>query len=322
MTPELPAKPYLKPWYRLASGQGRLVLEYAHSAVVLEGKAVQKLLPVLLPLLDGTRTPDEISEQIGETVRPAVLNAIAMLTERGLLTDGPPIPADAALGAAETAQLLAALSGDGRTPAECRAGLEGARASMLGSGSVAEQIAALLTDSGVLEPRVLEWPRSAEDLGALDLAIVAPEPGELAKLEAWNRLALEAGTPWLQVLPYDGRIAAIGPLYVPGDSCCYECYRRRRAAILDPAGDAGPAEESPGPPPPALQEMIAGLAAMLALRWLGEPDARENPSTLPGTLHALEWAPQVGLSEHHVYRVPRCPVCFPDDQGTALPWHD
>ena len=50
----VPERPLLKPWYRHASFERRTVLEYGDAAVILEGAAANRLLPELLPLLDGT----------------------------------------------------------------------------------------------------------------------------------------------------------------------------------------------------------------------------------------------------------------------------
>ena len=56
----IPALPYLPPWYRVVSGEGKVVLEFGQRIVNLEGRAAERLLPALLPLLDGTRAVDEI----------------------------------------------------------------------------------------------------------------------------------------------------------------------------------------------------------------------------------------------------------------------
>jgi len=65
-----------------------------------------------------------------------------------------------------------------------------------------------------------------------------------------------------------------------------------------------------------LDAIVSGLAAMLVLRWL----AARDPS-LPGILYALELVPQLALTAHTVYRVPRCPTCFETGHaGTPMPW--
>src|SRR5207245_3631404 len=91
---EMPALPYLPPWYRVVTGPGKVVLEYGQRIVCLEGRAADRLLPALLPLLDGRRTLDEIVCALGEPVRAAVERALDELTAHGLLTEGPPLPAE------------------------------------------------------------------------------------------------------------------------------------------------------------------------------------------------------------------------------------
>lgn len=320
-TRDLPHRPYLKPWQRAAQANGRLVFEYAESAVVFEGAATRKLLPVLLPLLDGTRTVDEINDMLGEAAAPAVANAIAALSERGLLVEGPPLPEDVPSPVADTVHFLAA-TGNTDSLTECEAELGRATVVVLGDGSTAHEVAKLLEAAGVGDVSRADWALSNEPSSSAetDLTVVAPEPIQLPRLEGWNRQALESRSRWLQVLPFDGQVAVVGPLYVPDETCCYECYLRRRAANVNfPYADFRSLEEVPAsyPSPPPLRHMVAGLAAMLTLQWLSDG---MSMSQVPGTMHALGWNRTVQLSSHYVYRVPRCPVCFAD-QGTPSPWH-
>ena len=75
----LPSLPYLAPWYRVACEPGKVVLEYGQRIVCLEGGAADRLVPALLPLLDGTRTIDEIVAALGEAARPAVERVLGEL---------------------------------------------------------------------------------------------------------------------------------------------------------------------------------------------------------------------------------------------------
>jgi bacteriocin biosynthesis cyclodehydratase domain-containing protein len=318
----LPERPCLKPWYRLAKRDGRLILGYASSAVVLEGKAVEKLMPALLPMLDGSRTTAEINERIGEAAAPAVHHALQTLADRGVLTDGPAAN-DSADPVAETARFLAAVSADELTVAEGATALDDAVMTVIGGGPTALEIGRQLKASGVSRLTFLDWSATAEELSSVDLALVAPEPFELPELERWNRLALRQRQPWLQALPFDGRIAAVGPLYVPDDTCCYQCYQRRRAANLTFGEDDFWALEEVAasyPSSPPLRQIVAGLAATLALRWLGERAAGRTASSVPASLHAVEWREGLEVRRHFVYRVPRCPACFAD-RGVPSPWH-
>ena len=319
---EIPERPCLKPWYRLAQTNGRLILEYGQDKVVFEGKAVSALFPVLLPLVDGTRSVEQISRSLGEAAGPAVGKALETLAAQGLLTDGP-AAADMPAPAAQTAQFLAATGPQGRSVAEAGKALDAAVA-VIGTGALAAESARQLRKSGIADLTLLEWAAGDAELDGLDLAIVAPDPGELPELADWNRTALRARQPWLQVLPFDGRVGIVGPLYVPDETCCYECYRRRRRANLRwSEADDQALEQNPAsyPAPPALRDMLAAAAALAAMDWLYQGEAGAAATVWAGSASVLRWGAGIEVSRHQVYRVPRCPECFADDLGTASPWH-
>ncbi len=309
----IPANPYLAPWYRIATTDEEVVLEYGQRIICLAGRAGEVLMPVLLPLLDGTRTLDEIVEALGEPARPAIEAALERLAEHDLLLDGPPLPDDLPVPLAATAELLASLRGGGLTPGDAAASLRSRSVGLVGSGRGAAEVARLLRQGGV------EVERDETISAGVDLVVCVPAPAELPLLRDWNRQALAAGQPWLQVLAFDGRYAAIGPLYLPDETCCYECFRLRRSANLG-AGDELPVlEATPAvyPEPPAVQAVIAGIATTLALEWLVLHHAH-----VPSAFYAVDLLPVLGVTLHHVYRVPRCPACSGlEDVAAPLPWH-
>lgn len=313
--PAVPRLPFLAPWQRLAVGPDRIIFAHGGEAVTFEGRGAATLLPALLPLLDGTRTEEEIVAILGEPLRPAVEHALALLAEHGVLAEGPPLDPGLPAPFAAAALTHAASGGPESSPAAVRAQLAGADVRVVGAGAAAAEIGRLLRLSGVgvVEPSPWDPPT---DLAVF--AVVAPDPHERDRLPAWNEAALAAGRPWLQVLPPDGSVTAIGPLFVPKETCCYECYRRRRAANLDYPDEFWALERSPGRQPvaPALTAAVAGLAATLALRWLLYCDP-----FAAGVLAMLELGATVGLRTHVVYRVPRCPAC--SEAATLappLPW--
>ena len=319
----LPELPYLAPWYRVAHDGDRLVLSYAHGAVVLEGRAVELLMPVLLPLLDGTRTLTQIEQQVGQAAAPAVRNALGTLASHGVLSEGPPLEAGTDAAAVSSARLVAAASAGALSETASREALRQAAVSVLGQGETAAELLRQLRRSGVDAAGALDWDAEHELLQGTELVIAAPEPSELPKLTGWNEMALRTATNWLQVLPFDGRIAAVGPLYIPGHSCCYECYQRRRAANLSVSErDFWALEETPAayPQAPALQAVAAGIATTLVLRWIGESAGGRTGSFIPGAMHAIEWDAGIDVQRHFVFRVPRCHACF-GERGMPSPWH-
>jgi bacteriocin biosynthesis cyclodehydratase domain-containing protein len=281
-------RPLLKPWYRLAYDGERALVGYGDRVVALEGRAARLLLPRLLPLLDGEHTVAEIAGELGRSTRPAVVHAIAELDRLGLLAEGPAAAADA--------QALAAVLGG--APIEIERRLSGAAVGVLGEAAITVEAARLLRRAGVGSAERLE----GSGAGSFDLVLASGPP---AALERWNEVALERGTPWLQVVPYDGRFAAAGPLYVPGETCCRACYALRLAATRELPDEHRLLQAQPGAPSLApVNALLAAHVALIALRWLAARDP-----LLPGVLWAIGLEGGCTLTRHEVLRVPRCPAC-------------
>jgi bacteriocin biosynthesis cyclodehydratase domain-containing protein len=309
----VPEYPLLSPWHRIAADCGRILVEYGGEAVAFEGRAAQALLPALLPLLDGRTTVDEIVAALGHGTRPAVERALSLLAEAAMLTEGPPF--DAALPRpCAAAALLHAAGNPPLSPDRTRTALQRASVRVAGSSHAAAETARALRLSGIGDVRLVDWSDPAPDA----LTVAAPTRRELGGLPAWNAAAVESGAEWLQILPFNGAFMAIGPLYVPGETSCYECYRRRRAANVDYPDLFWTLERSPRGPEdaPALAAAAAGIATTLSLRWLLTRDGFSA-----GVMLALELRQFLTVTAHVVYRVPRCPACTGADRvAKPLPW--
>jgi len=304
-----PVLPLLAPWYRVVGDGGRLLLEHAQSLVVLEGEAVRTLLPSLLPLLDGTHGIEELALRLGPAARPAIESALELLTAHGLVVDGPDAPPDL------RAPARSAAAAYGLAPTVAAERLRRGSVGLVGTGGLRLDLLRLLAASGLCDVRRLGW----RGRGRAELVVVVPAADELDRLRAWNRAALEHRRPFLLVRPWDGRAASVGPLVLPGQTCCYECVLLRRGANSGYPEEIADVEAAPlaAPPDPALGAITAALAAHLAVRWLVGRDA-----TVPGVLHTVEARPSPQLVEHVVLRVPRCPACSPAElQAAPLPWH-
>ena len=312
MTVEVPERPLLGPWYRAARTADGVVLEWADRALVFSGNGARTLLPELLPLLDGRHTVEEIVAELGAGAGAAVRAALAELAGRGVLLPGPPLCEPG--GPGETALLLAALE-EGESPRSVLDILGRRRVLVAGGGVEAEEIRRLVERSGLAcGPPVSLSEACGADWG--DLLVAAPGSRELRELEPLNERALRDGLPWLQVLPFDGRHAAIGPLFVPGETCCRRCYLLRRASVCGYADEFWPLQDvaASRPAPPVLAALTGAVAVLLALRWL----VRRDPMATGVTL-ALELAPRPTVTTHVVYPVPRCPACT-QARARPLPW--
>ncbi len=308
----VPTLPYLAPWYRVAADGDKVVLEYGQRIVCLEGGAAERLVPALLPLLDGTRTVDELVAVLGDAVRPAIEHVLQELSEHGLIEAGPPLPPDLARPVAGAAELLASLRPGMAPLGDTAAAVAACSVAVVGRGTAGLEAARLLRSSGV----GLEWADGFP--GGADLVVCAPAASEVPRLPGWNDRALELRQPWMQVLPFDGRYGAVGPLYLPGDTGCYECFRRRRAANLGSPGELALVESAPAsyPAAPSIDAVLGGLAAHVALHWLVLGDHYS-----PAAFYAFELLPTLRLDLHHLHRVPRCEACSGlADVAPPLPW--
>jgi bacteriocin biosynthesis cyclodehydratase domain-containing protein len=303
--------PYLPPWYRIAAGSAKVVIEYGQRVVCFEGAAAELLLPVLLPLLDGMRTVEEIIVMLGEPARPAVENALARLVDHGLLVEGPPLATELPRPVAGSVELLTSLrvgTGVGDTAAALGARSVG----VVGDGGSGVEAARFLRTAGVEVERL-------DRIAGADLVVCAPTAAELPHLPEWNGQALATSQPWLQILPFDGRYATAGPLYLPGETGCYECFRRRRVANLAAPEELALLELVPAtyPTTPALDALLGAVAAQVALHWLVLGD-----HYTPAGFYALETLPSIALTTHYLHRVPRCEACSGiADIAGPLPWY-
>jgi bacteriocin biosynthesis cyclodehydratase domain-containing protein len=299
----------LKPWLRTARCESRLVLEHARTAVVFEGGDAESFLPSLLDLLDGTRTAAEIAGALA-TSQEIVASALDLLDEHELLL-AEALP----LGTPDETivAFLTALRGE-RAPATLATALRRASVGVVGGSDVARRLRSHLAHMGVRdEAGTFETPL------ARDLTLVAPAGHELPSLRDWNRAALRLSARWLLVLPFDGAICAIGPLFVPGETGCFECFERRRASSV-----AYPAEypalaraAARHPQPEPVVEASAAFGLLVALRWLVWRDPE-----LPGCMTALELSP-VRTSQHRLLRVPRCDACAESARRSRpAPWFE
>jgi len=308
----LPDRPAIAPWCRLVEDGSRVLIEQGGMLVTLEGGAARALLPTLLPLLDGTRTRAELEETLGHAAAPAVDNALTLLAEHQLLVDG---PTEEGHPAGAAAAFTAAVVGT-TTPAAAVDALEGARVAVVGSGSIARELARLLPLSGLPQVETLSLD---QEPAAGSFVVAAPEHDDLDALSSLNDSRLERRDPWLQVLPYDGRFVIAGPVFVPGTSACQRCFVTRRAAASGYDEDFDLVERTPrrAPLPAPLVSIAAGLAAVLAVRWLTTADP-----TLPGRFYALEAGMVVGLRFDRLLRAPRCAACGPQAEAVPSPWFE
>jgi hypothetical protein len=94
MTPEL-GMPLLKPWWRITYEATRVIFQYGDDVIVCEGKGAAVIVPRIVPLLDGGHSVEDIVAQLGAHTAPFVAKLLELFVTRGMLIEGPPVPAAA-----------------------------------------------------------------------------------------------------------------------------------------------------------------------------------------------------------------------------------
>ncbi|MFF5183976.1 TOMM precursor leader peptide-binding protein [Streptomyces sp. NPDC000345] len=277
-------------------GEG-VFLVSERGVTVLRGAGVTELAP----LLDGTRTLDQLAEETPAGLFPAqVRRIVGELLDSGLLTHRPPA-ADAR--GDEAFWELAGMDGPAAARRTAGATVTIASVGTHAREAVADMTAALTADG-------LRLHRPGHDTEPPGLAVVLCDsyldPG-LAALDVRYRAT---GTPWLLVR-LTGEQPWIGPVFRPDGGACWHC-------LAEPLRRNRPAEAFLGEalgrpvrtPPSALAAGRAAglhLACLEAVKWLA---GQRHPGQ--SALWALN--PLDLTSRHHpVRRRPQCRSCGDPD---------
>jgi bacteriocin biosynthesis cyclodehydratase domain-containing protein len=297
----------LQPWLATVELGDRIGLYHGERLVELAGP--RSLTTDLLRLLDGSRTETQILDELPDAQRAAAGRALGALREAGVLRAGHLLPTSDERTA--LAHALAAAQPRPTDPAALADRLAAASVAVVGDGRSAVLAATLLSPAG------LATTTNEDAVGRVDLVVAAPGPSARVELHELGRRCHDAGQPWLPVVPFDGAVALVGPLVLPGRSACFECTLLRRAAAVEYTDDAASLfDDAPPPPTPWFVDALAAATAVaVALQWIGCLDPR-----LPGEVRIVD-AGQLAVSAERVLRVPRCPLCSPTARlGAAYPW--
>lgn len=254
-----------------------------------------KLLVAMLPLLDGTRSEDDIAEELsGQFELPEIYYQLIHLKQKGMTETVPSQEAPA------RDVFHARLGGDPASLATPQ------RISVTAIGGLDPQLVAdrlLRMDS--FQVGVAHWQSTTLDRDSLWIVLT---PGYLEpELAEFNSKALEAGARWVPFKPY-GIEPWIGPLVDPGETACVECLLHRlrghRVREMQIAHEKGlPPRLSQGSTKASLDAACGLLGLELEKVISGSPHACINKGVVTINLQALE------TRCHELVRRPHCPAC-------------
>ncbi len=167
--------------------------------------------------------------------------------------------------------------------------------------------------------------------GAPALQVVVCADYDFEQLQAINKQALAQQQPWLLVRP-TGNQPLVGPLFLPGQTACWQCYQHRielnqpYRKIYSQATGQPYLPPAPGTYHPQLLQAAYHLAATQIAAYLGGA----APSPLINGVLAVNATPSEP-ERHHLVQRPQCPACgqpansqavpMPVSQGTAMQQH-
>jgi bacteriocin biosynthesis cyclodehydratase domain-containing protein len=153
-----------------------------------------------------------------------------------------------------------------------------------------------------------QWVQSVRDH---DWVIAAQDCFEPEELAALNDAALKLQLPWSLVC-FDGYEGWVGPTFLPGQTACFSCFRRRLFAsaaepkhiFLDP-GVKVHRVPSPWSAGPETAAWISLITSLFALELVGVMEGRGFTLNHILVVHRLN----LTFQRESVLRLPRCPDC-------------
>ena len=246
-----PQRPVFCPDVLVVDLPDGILVEGAPERAVFRGAAARTLLPALLPLMDGSRGPAELSADLPEpTSERSVRAAIALLYTAGLVHDSPwdapEIPA--AIPAPVVAAVRRTLDSTRvhRSPGAAFASIAGSRVLLLATGDTVftRQLAAQLTATG--DAVILGDPADRIELVVNDLVVLVEDRSTTAgppvraggSAGAWARRCTGAGAAALRVV-VSNEWVEIGPRFDARYSICPDCLSTNDSPLAEAAPSVG-----------------------------------------------------------------------------------
>jgi bacteriocin biosynthesis cyclodehydratase domain-containing protein len=255
------------------------------------------------PMLDGTHEVQAIFESLSSTYPvEQVFAALDRLRTSGYLAE------DTAVEARPT---MAFWEHVGVAPSLARSRLDATLVSTVSFGEVdVGPLTDLLARHGVRVAR------------EGDVTVVVTDDYLRPQLAAWNTRSLISGKAWLLVKPV-GIETAIGPMFVPGQTACWEClaqrlrgHRKLEEFIARRNGTDAPVSAIPACIASTQHAALAEGATTIT-RWI----ATGGQSTLLDRVVSTSVL-TLERTHHNLIRRPQCPSCgspYPDNGNLVRP---
>jgi len=221
------------------SSPTKMQLRSGESEVILiRGNAVAELIPALLLELDGSRPWSEVIHKLEHIASPEVIQAcIEQLLEQGVLVE---VTAESEHVSEDEIALFRFFSHPPFVPEQILEEVQNASIGTFCEDRLEGKLIRSLRRHGFKQLKSLSYDLSnlQVQIEELNLLIVLTSQMQASTLDDINLACLKTGTPWLPVDLYSGPSCSLGPLVIPGNGPCYECYRSRLRSNLGVYADA------------------------------------------------------------------------------------
>lgn len=294
-------QPRLRSHLRAEFVKGQVFLLGDMEAFCLDGKFVERLVP----LLDGTRSVEQLVADMGMQQGPLpVLTQLRRFEAAGYLTEG---------ASDLPASMTEWVDAFGLATQDVARVLARSRVAVTALGTTTGTVATGLRDSGL--GNVEEVAADALDSASWDLVVVLVDDYLNEDLDALNTTMLARSQAWMLAKP-TGTATWVGPGFEPGETGCWRCLAQRlegnRQAERFVYGRQGkPARLFLESENASGHHLLAGLLAPAVLTRLAA-----GSSDLTGVLrtNSLRHGTQ---GDHVLVRQPQCPAC--GDPSVASP---
>lgn len=307
------------------------------------GDAASTVRTVLDIASDRGATADEILSAFDPADHPTIENLIARLLERRLLVlcrpDEPPSRS------AESPLDLFQWQFD-RTGEEMERDLRTTRMIVIGVNMLSRRLVSTLQDTGISSLTVIDDPalrnlscfdesgRMSSEAGPLARESTQPVPEDFAEhdpdcviatcdfgfspaLRHWNSVCIQSKRVFYPVLLHN-MVGHIGPLVVPQETPCFECFLSRRDSHLEQPElhRAVDAHSFQGQHVAGFHPSMASIVAEIAAFELVKSFSPGLPSHSGSQIEVALLAPRLAVRK--VLKVPRCLVCSPLNTRPAI----
>jgi len=325
--------------FQIIEIENGVILKRGSVEVMIGGERASEVVQNVLDVVNQKgATKEEICGVFATPDRPAVAYLVDELSKRFLLVRSSDVVSET-----ET-QLDVFYWHFGQRVSEVTKRLNSKHFVIMGVNQISRRLANSLNETGIDNIQVVDWPavRCVTDSNktewdgfpnepldfeiwekslqhqTLDCLIATSEFGGLQLMRRWNEFCVESNCIFMSIILKD-LMGYIGPIVIPHETACFECFLARRNANLEEpeiknlADNISSDGQSVTGYHPIMASILGDIAAMELIKFY----AGLVPMFNVGRLIKMNML-ACKLDSHKVLKIPRCRVCSPLNKYSSV----